>query len=207
MGHIEEIAKIIANDLKKGIKSKGSAILIVCGGNSPQPIFEYLSKLDIGWHNVIVSLVDDRVLPSGHIDSNEKNIKTNLLKNLAIKAELVSICNETQRLMNLPRPFDVMLLGVGEDGHFASLFPNMITSLEALKENSEPKIIKTPKNGNPFCHRVTMNLAMILQSERCIVMGQNKDKMNIINKANKDMSMPLYYLLNNHKIDITIFKT
>ena len=207
MGHIEEIAKIIAKDLKRAIKSKGSASLIVCGGNSPKPIFEHLSKMDIGWHKVMVSLVDDRVLPSRHRDSNEKNIKTNLLKNLAFKAEFVSICNETQRLMNLTRPFDVMLLGVGEDGHFASLFPNMITSLEALKENSEPKIIKTPKNGNPFCHRLTMNLAMILLSERCIVMGQNKDKMNIINKANKDMSMPLYYLLNNHKIDITIFKT
>tara|TARA_B000000460_G_scaffold245509_1_gene217294 strand:- start:274 stop:897 length:624 start_codon:yes stop_codon:yes gene_type:complete len=207
MGHIEEIAKIIANDLKRAIKSKGSASLIVCGGNSPKPIFEHLSKMDIGWHKVMVSLVDDRVLPSRHRDSNEKNIKTNLLKNLAFKAEFVSICNESQKLMNLTRPFDVMLLGIGEDGHFASLFPNMITSLEALKENSEPKIIKTPKNGNPFCHRLTMNLAMILQSERCIVMGQNKDKMNIINKANKDMSMPLYYLLNNHKIDITIFKT
>jgi len=207
MGHIEEITKIIANDLKMAIKSKGSASLIVCGGNSPKPIFEHLSKMDIGWHKVMVSLVDDRVLPSRHRDSNEKNIKTNLLKNLAFKAEFVSICNESQKLMNLTRPFDVMLLGIGEDGHFASLFPNMITSLEALKENSEPKIIKTPKNGNPFCHRLTMNLAMILQSERCIVMGQNKDKMNIINKANKDMSMPLYYLLNNHKIDITIFKT
>tara|TARA_B100001179_G_C18576640_1_gene397858 strand:- start:366 stop:989 length:624 start_codon:yes stop_codon:yes gene_type:complete len=207
MGHIEEIAKIIAKDLKRAIKSKGSASLIVCGGNSPKPIFEHLSKMDIGWHKVMVSLVDDRVLPSRHRDSNEKNIKTNLLKNLAFKAEFVSICNESQKLMNLTRPFDVMLLGIGEDGHFASLFPNMITSLEALKENSEPKIIKTPKNGNPFCHRLTMNLAMILQSERCIVMGQNKDKMNIINKANKDMSMPLYYLLNNHKIDITIFKT
>lgn len=207
MGHIEEITKIIANDLKMAIKSKGSASLIVCGGNSPKPIFEHLSKMDIGWHKVMVSLVDDRVLPSRHRDSNEKNIKTNLLKNLAFKAEFVSICNESQKLINLTRPFDVMLLGIGEDGHFASLFPNMITSLEALKENSEPKIIKTPKNGNPFCHRLTMNLAMILQSERCIVMGQNKDKMNIINKANKDMSMPLYYLLNNHKIDITIFKT
>ena len=196
--------KLLQKILKGLLNLKG---LLVCGGNSPKPIFEHLSKMDIGWHKVMVSLVDDRVLPSRHRDSNEKNIKTNLLKNLAFKAEFVSICNESQKLINLTRPFDVMLLGIGEDGHFASLFPNMITSLEALKENSEPKIIKTPKNGNPFCHRLTMNLAMILQSERCIVMGQNKDKMNIINKANKDMSMPLYYLLNNHKIDITIFKT
>ena len=206
MDQTEKVARNIASYLKKAIKARGFSTLIVSGGRSPQQIFSHINRLDIGWHNIIVSLVDDRLLPSDHNDSNEKNIKTNLLKNFATKATFVSMCNETQKLRDLPRPFDVMLLGVGEDGHFASLFPNMVSSEEALKNDAPPKIIETPKNGSPLCYRLSMNLTMILETRRCILIGHTKEKMWVINRAMGDQSLPLHYLLNNKTINVEIIK-
>tara|TARA_B100001750_G_scaffold245759_1_gene266182 strand:+ start:408 stop:1037 length:630 start_codon:yes stop_codon:yes gene_type:complete len=208
MDDIQKISELIALDLKKGIKKKGSSTFIVSGGKSPLPIFFKLRELDLGWKNIKVSLVDERILPSDHKDSNERNVKTNLLKKFAEEAQFISLSKNKTKLMKLNRPYDVMLLGVGqEDGHFASLFPNMISSKSAFDKNSSPEIIKTQKNGLPYCPRLTMNLAMILQTLRCIIIANSEKKMRIVSKAFKDNTIPLYYLLNNKMIDVEIYES
>ena len=91
MDDIQKISELIALDLKKGIKKKGSSTFIVSGGKSPLPIFFKLRELDLGWKNIKVSLVDERILPSDHKDSNERNVKTNLLKKFAEEAQFISL--------------------------------------------------------------------------------------------------------------------
>ena len=98
-----------------------------------------------------------------------------------------------------------MLLGMGEDGHFASLFPKLIkTNPEYFDLQSEPEIFFTEPMGNPCHKRVSMNLSMILQSKNIFLLVPNMKKMEVLNQARNDSSLPINYLLNQKKIDIQI---
>lgn len=202
---MQEISKQIVNLLDQDIKAKGNANFIVSGGSSPIKIFEDLSKVNLDWSNVTISLVDDRVVDISHTDSNEKLVQEVLMSGYASDAKFISICNEPKKLAALQRPFSVMLLGMGEDGHFASLFPKLIkTNPEYFDLKSEPEIFFTEPMGNPCHKRVSMNLPMILQSKNIFLLVPNKKKMEVLKKARFDNSLPINYLLNQKKIDVKI---
>src|SRR6056300_1274568 len=123
---MENISQTIFNELEKDLFDNAKSTLIVSGGSSPVQIFRDLSAMQTKWHDVNISLVDDRLVDINHEDSNEKLVNDLLIKDKAKDASFISICNQTIDLFNLKRPFCVMLLGMGEDGHFASLFPKLI---------------------------------------------------------------------------------
>jgi 6-phosphogluconolactonase len=101
-----------------------------------------------------------------------------------------------------------MLLGMGEDAHFASLFPSMIeTSPEHFNINSKPEIIYTEPMGNPLHPRVSMNLSMILDSKKIILLASNSNKSEMISQAKNNTSLPLHYLFNQELVNIEILKT
>jgi 6-phosphogluconolactonase len=151
--------------------------------------------------------VDDRVVDINHEDSNEKLVNDLLIKDKAKDASFISICNQSNDLLNLKRPFGVMLLGMGEDGHFASLFPKLIeTNPEYFDTNSDAEVFFTEPMGNPCHRRVSMNLSMILESKNIFLLVSSERKLEVLNQAKSDKSLPLYYLFNQNKIEIEIIK-
>jgi 6-phosphogluconolactonase len=101
-----------------------------------------------------------------------------------------------------------MLLGMGEDAHFASLFPSMINSnIEYFKIDSKPEIIYTLPMGSPLHERISMNLAMILNSKSIILLVSNSKKSDLVTEARTNKDLPLYYLLNQKLVDVEILKT
>jgi 6-phosphogluconolactonase len=197
---MENISQIIFNELEKDLCENAQSTFIVSGGSSPVQIFKDLSAMEAKWSDINISLVDDRVVDINHEDSNEKLVKDLLIKDKAKDASFISICNETNDLFNLKRPFGVMLLGMGEDGHFASLFPKLIDI------ESDAEIFFTEPMGNPYHKRVSMNLSMILESKNIFLLVSSKKKLQVLNQAKADQSLPLYYLLNQDKTDIKIIK-
>jgi 6-phosphogluconolactonase len=163
--------------------------------------------MEAKWSDINISLVDDRVLDINHNDSNEKLVNDLLIKDKAKDASFISICNQTNDLFNLKRPFGVMLLGMGEDGHFASLFPKLIeTNPEYFDLESDAEIFYTEPMGNPCHKRVSMNLSMILESKHIFLLVSNEKKLQVLNQAKSDKSLPIYYLLNQNKVEIKIVK-
>ena len=159
------------------------------------------------WSDINISLVDDRVVDTNHDDSNEKLVNNVLIKDEAKDANFISLCNQSKDLLNLKRPFGIMLLGMGEDGHFASLFPKLIeTNPEYFDLESDPEIFFTEPMGNPCHRRVSMNLSMILESKDIFLLVSSEKKSEVLNQAKSDKSLPLYYLLNQSKVDIKIIK-
>ena len=125
--------------LSNAIKNKGSASFIASGGSSPVPIFKDLSTSNLDWANIEVTLVDDRFVNKSHVDSNEKLLNENLLVNKASNASFISLKSDPSEVYKINQPFDLMLLGMGEDAHFASLFPSMInTNIEYFNIDSKP---------------------------------------------------------------------
>ena len=200
-------SSLILDLLDQSLKSKGFASFIVSGGSSPVAIFQEMSQMNTDWFNIDVSLVDDRVVDPTHADSNEKLVNDLLITNNASNANFISICNDTESLKGLKRPYTVMLLGMGEDGHFASLFPSLIKSnKEYFDLFAEPDIFFTEPMGSP-CHcRASMNLSMILQSENIFLLVSSKKKYDILKQAEFDKTLPLYFLLNQAKKKINIIQ-
>jgi 6-phosphogluconolactonase len=96
---------------------------------------------------------------------------------------------------------------MGEDGHFASLFPKLIeTNPEYFDLESDAEIFYTEPMGNPCHKRVSMNLSMILESKHIFLLVSNEKKLQVLNQAKSDKSLPIYYLLNQNKVEIKIVK-
>ena len=204
---MQDISQRILNKLEIDLYNNAETSFIVSGGSSPVQIFRDLSAMQTKWHDVNISLVDDRVVDINHEDSNEKLVNDLLIKNKAKDASFISICNQSNDLLNLKRPFSVMLLGMGEDGHFASLFPKLIeTNPEYFDTNSDAEVFFTEPMGNPCHRRVSMNLSMILESKNIFLLVSSERKLEVLNQAKSDKSLPLYYLLNQNKIEIEIIK-
>ena len=204
---MEDISQRILNKLEIDLHNSAKTSFIVSGGSSPVQIFRDLSAMQTKWHDVNISLVDDRVVDRNHEDSNEKLVNDLLIQNKAKDASFISICNQSNDLLNLKRPFGVMLLGMGEDGHFASLFPKLIeTNPEYFDTNSDAEVFFTEPMGNPCHRRVSMNLSMILESKNIFLLVSSERKLEVLNQAKSDKSLPLYYLLNQNKIEIEIIK-
>ena len=204
---MENISQTIFNELEKDLCENAQSTFIVSGGSSPVQIFKDLSAMEAKWSDINISLVDDRVVDVNHEDSNEKLVKELLIKDKAKDASFISICNETNDLLTLKRPFNVMLLGMGEDGHFASLFPKLIeTNPEYFDLESDAEIFFTEPMGDPCHKRVSMNLSMILESKNIFLLVSSEKKLQVLNQAKSDQSLPLYYLLNQDKADIKIIK-
>ena len=200
------IVKLISNRLNSSIKNMGSGSLVVCGGTSPISIYEELSNIDISWSKVFLTLVDDRLVDPDHRDSNQKLLHNHFIKNKAKNINFFPLTENFLSNVEFKKPFDITLLGMGEDGHFASLFPDMINQNEAFDLNASPKILITPPQGNPFIPRITMNLSLIMESLNIILLVKGKAKQNIFEKAQKEKKLPIHHLIKNRNSDFFLEK-
>tara|TARA_B110000908_G_C10232255_1_gene441213 strand:+ start:900 stop:1511 length:612 start_codon:yes stop_codon:yes gene_type:complete len=189
------LTKLISNKLKLAIDKKGTATFVVSGGTSPLKLFEDLSKIDLPWNKVKITLVDDRLVNKNHIHSNQKLINDHLLKNKAKLANFIPLSEKIIKSKIIITPFDVNLLGMGEDGHFASLFPDMINDFNLFDLSADPNILTITSHGDPFLPRITMNLSLILKSEFIVLLVKGSIKQKIIDQAKNDNSLPIHYLL------------
>ena len=200
------IVNLISDSLNSSIDNEGSASLILSGGYSPISIYEELSNIDISWSKVFLTLVDDRLVDPDHRDSNQKLLHNHFIKNKAKNINFFPLTENFLSNTEFKKPFDVTLLGMGEDGHFASLFPDMINQNEAFNLNASPKILITPPQGNPLMPRITMNLSLIMESLNIILLVKGKVKQNIFEKALKEKKLPIHHLIKNRNRDFFIEK-
>jgi 6-phosphogluconolactonase len=198
------LTKLISDKLKLAIAKKGNATFVVSGGNSPLKLFDDLSKIDLPWNKVQITLVDDRLVDKNHIHSNQKLITDHLLKNKAKLANFIPLSEEIIKSKIILTPFDVNLLGMGEDGHFASLFPDMIKNFNSFDLNADPNVFSITSHGDPFLPRITMNLSLILKSEFIVLLVKGAIKQKIIDQAKNDNSLPIHYLLKSRASNFLI---
>jgi 6-phosphogluconolactonase len=136
------------------------ASLVVSGGSTPGPCFDLLSEEVLDWSRVTVLPSDERWVPADDADSNERLIKCRLLQGSAEQGKVLSFFRagldasqapqEIEKdLADLPSPFSAVLLGMGEDGHFASLFPDFDGLQEALDPQGKTACTMVQTIGSP----------------------------------------------------------
>ena len=195
-----DVIELITKNLSSSINKYQNASIAVPGGTSPIKIFNELSKQKLDWSKVQITLVDDRLVAPDNDHSNQKLINDYLLKNEAKKSKFIPLNKNLNKGENFKFPLDVCLLGIGNDGHFASLFPNMINNTNMLDPKSKSSIDEVKANGNPFVTRISMNLPLILSSNLIILLIKGKLKQEVLREAYNNKNIPLYYLL-KHRIN------
>jgi len=198
-----KIAKSIASTLEESVLRKGYATFVVSGGNSPLEIFSHLNQMPIPWSKITIILGDDRMLDSGNSDSNDKLIRENLIINKAESAKYLSLIDPLVTPSKLNFPFDVSLLGMGLDGHFASLFPELLANMSLFKVDAPHEIYLSENAlGHPSHKRISMNLSMLLNSDRCILLVSSESKRAVLDQAIGDSRLPIHHLINQNKVKI-----
>jgi 6-phosphogluconolactonase len=138
-----DLANEIAASLTAAIAARGTASLVVSGGRSPVKLFECLRVQPLDWRQVCIALADERWVDADDPASNERLVRENLLKENAAAARFLGLKNGAptpdigavsawETFARVPRPFDAVVLGMGDDGHTASLFPGSPNLASAL---------------------------------------------------------------------------
>lgn len=173
----QRIADAIARRLIDAIEKNGSASLVVCGGSSPLDIFSCLATKPLPWEAVCITLADDRQVPADDPHSNIKLVSEHLLTGNAAAATFTPLQDlDAEREM----PFDVVLLGMGPDGHIASLFPDMLDNADAFSLRAPPQILYTDAKGNPLVPRISMNLAMLTNCHALLLLIKGEQKKALV---------------------------
>lgn len=210
-------ANLLAKSLKDSLRddSRTQTALIVSGGSTPGPCFEHLSTEPMDWSRVTVVPSDERWVPASHPDSNEKLVRSRLLRGQAklgaflpfyrdgLEAEQAPNVIE-QDLDELGRPFGVCLLGMGQDGHFASLFPDFTGLDKALDPEGERQCIVVKTVGSPHL-RISLTLSALLDSRQIILLIFGNEKRAVFEAARQGGSeYPIESLLRHSRTPITV---
>lgn len=203
--------------LAKALCTHENAVMAVSGGSTPKAFFKALSHEKMDWARVSINLVDERCVP---VDSDQLNahlVGDYLMQNAAKAAGFVPLYDHAalnakdaarRAAGQLPeRGYDVIILGMGADGHTASLFPNGDCLAEGLNLGSKAGIIamRAPGAGVP---RLTLTLAEILRAGRVILHIEGDDKLAVLEEAlagDDAYDMPIRAVLHHHGVALEIY--
>lgn len=179
--------------LNSGIQARGRASLVVSGGRTPVKLFETLSQADVDWSKVDVTLADERWVGEEDDASNTRLVKAHLLQNKASAARFVALkttrddasegtIEAEANLASMSQPFDALILGMGEDGHTASLFPCSDEVQDGLNMNSGRTCIAVTPKTAPH-QRISLTLPALLHSRNIFLHLTGQKKRDVLEDA------------------------
>ena len=184
-----ELAEKVAALLAADIQARGKASLVVSGGRTPMGFFHLLSQQLLDWSSVTVTLADERWVDADHQDSNEKLVRENLLINEAHQAQFISLKSaaknavdaesECEQALASAGQFTVVILGMGDDGHTASLFPGTEALALGLDMNSGRTAIAVTPTSAPH-QRMSMTLPRLLNAGQVIIHISGSSKQDVL---------------------------
>ncbi|WP_304717648.1 6-phosphogluconolactonase [Neisseria viridiae] len=214
----QSLADAVADALQGALDEKGSAVLAVSGGRSPIAFFNALSQKDLDWGKVGVTLVDERVVPTDHVDSNTGLVREYLLKNKAEVAMWIPMVEDGKTetelhpdavvdyaLKHYKQP-DVLVLGMGNDGHTASIFPKSPQFQTAIDGSAGVALVHTTPVTAPH-ERISMTLGAIARTQNIFLAIQGAEKKAVFDQAaqGENREYPISFVLNRQGVKCHVF--
>ncbi len=214
------LADDIAARLTAGVARNGRAGFVVSGGTTPGPLYDVLATRQAPWEDVSIALSDERWIDPGSERSNEHLARTRLVTGNAARAHLVPMKTaqarprDAQRAINaaiaaMPRPFDAVLLGMGIDGHTASLIPGA-AGLAAALDRSDPALVRAidPPDLAAMGERMTLTLRAILDTRWIAILIRGEAKLDAYKRAlagSDALGAPICAVLHQAGVPVSVF--
>ena len=213
------LSRHIHGRLSRILHTGGRANLALSGGSTPAGLFARLAALDLDWSRINLTLADERCVPASSDASNEHLVRTVLMRDRAKNARFFPLANgsETdfawlqhcreQLLAHELLPFDILVLGMGNDGHTASLFP-CSDNIEHMMSPDNHELLGLVSPATAPHLRVSFTLSTLLLSRKVILHITGRDKLAALEKAmaGKDvLEMPVRAFLQAPGLDMDIY--
>lgn len=212
----DTLATTVADALAQAIDRRGVGFIAVSGGTTPRLFFQALSKQDIDWGKVIVVLVDERFVDRDSPRANAALVRTNLLQNKALSARFIDLYQpgtdvETaataaaETLADLPWPLDVVVLGMGKDGHTASFFPDA-TNLSVLLDPDERQTVLPVLAKSAGEPRLTLSLARLVDAGLVVLHIEGAEKRQILERGLAEaLPLPIRAVIDKARTQVQVF--
>jgi 6-phosphogluconolactonase len=180
----------LTDSLSAAIADTGKAVFAGSGGSTPAPIYRHMANAHLDWSKVAVTLIDERYVPETSPDSNATLIKQTLMTGPGAAARFVPLFHAevtvdraaaiaSKALAAEGDRLDAVLLGMGEDGHICSMFPQSPTLKTLLTPTLSPAVYGVPHGRDgmaPSLERLTINLPWLMTARRVVLAltGQQK---------------------------------
>lgn len=215
---VDELAATLHETLVGALKNRESASLVLPGGKTPIPLLERLSWSKLPWEHVKVTTTDERWVPPDDDASNEKLIRAHLLKNEASDASLIGLYRAKTSwrdatrathvmVQGLPLPYDAVVLGMGTDGHTASLFPRNEQFHESLDSHYSYRTIAATTEM-AVSRRISQTVNSLLLTGRLILYIVGYEKWEVFTQACKPGPLdeyPIRAFLFQHRVPVEVF--
>lgn len=213
----ESFAQTVTANLRAAIDARGAALIGLSGGSTPREFFKHLSNQELDWNRVTVTLCDDRWVPPTSDRSNERLLRETLLRNKAAAARFVPLYVDAPdpnaalprvqaTLANLALPFDVVVLGMGSDGHTASLFPGGDHLAEATNLDTKTRTLpmRAPDAPEP---RITLTLSALIDTHTLYLHIEGADKKSVFDQAmtSDDSTAPIRTVLKASRVTPIVY--
>ncbi len=190
---VAALSRVVHDELAGVLRRRDSAVLAVSGGRSPVPLFHALRRLPLDWSRVVVTLVDERLVAPDHADSNEALVREHLLRDAAAAARLVGLVDPqrlelehcVQHANQGALLADVVLLGMGDDGHTASLFAGAGGIEQALDLRCAQRYVGVVPSTAPHA-RISLSLRALLEAPCLLLCIEGPAKRRVFDSAAGD---------------------
>lgn len=213
----DTLAEAVTDVLAGALAGTGARSLVVTGGGTPGPVYDRLSARDLAWESVAVTLSDERLVDGDADQSNERLVRQRLLTGQAAGARFVPLraggatpeadAEAAEAALRTLLPWSAVLLGVGEDGHIASLFPGDPDLAARLDPGGERLCVGVPRAGlAPFVPRISLTLAALLRTPLVVLMITGQAKRALVERARADPAAapPLAAILRQDRAPVRV---
>lgn len=205
------LATDIARHLRDAVAARGIASFVATGGTTPAPLYRALAQCDVPWSRVVITLSDERWVAPDHPASNEGMVRRMLLVGAASAVRFVPLKTDAptpaeaeldaeRAIESMPFPFDVCLLGIGTDGHVASLFPGL-----PMRDDGYVQSASVPTAAGAV-DRLSLTMGALAGSRWICLMFTGAEKLAVFRAAQTGLSSsPLGELLARTKSQVAAY--